>query len=223
MSGPDWKDLPATKCWLEQRYTGNAQAGSPLYQYLITLGRDTDQREEHLSVYELAGWRSANNIESSSRCPTTTDSMILYPEYDHSTLSSANGQLISKSEQKETKEVEEKETWTQSKRVKVVIPISKGKRRANEEQKEHHPRRTSDVQHVRPSKVARLSKTKSPNGPLASSRTLRSGPAGRKQGSKGQSPMRPRTCSALISMSLDLDLVCLDEKGQSTIQNDAGP
>ena len=84
MSELDWNDVPSAKRWLEQRFLGSVEAGSPLYQYLLDLGAkgiDTDRREEHLSTYELSRWLKANAVKTGIRYPVAYQTITFYPEY----------------------------------------------------------------------------------------------------------------------------------------------
>ena len=87
MSEPDWTNIDSTKRWLEQSYTGSAEAGSPLYQYLLTLGRNTKRRESHLITYELVKWMSVNQVDDSVRYPPPSQTTVFYPEYQPAFLS----------------------------------------------------------------------------------------------------------------------------------------
>lgn len=86
MSEPDWGNVDVAKKWLEQRFVGSTEAGSPLYQYFMDLaakGLGTDWREEHLSTYELSRWLTANAIKSGIRYPAEVECTTFYPEYKY--------------------------------------------------------------------------------------------------------------------------------------------
>ena len=85
-SEPDWTDIDSAKKWLEQRFVGSIEAGSPIYQYFVDLkakGIGTDWREEHLSGYELDRWLRANEITSGIHYPCEYDRIVYYPEYQY--------------------------------------------------------------------------------------------------------------------------------------------
>ena len=84
MSDPDWVNIESAKRWLEQRFNGNPDAGSPLYQYLNHLGargRDVDGREEHLTTYEIMRWRKVNSITGRVCYAGELDRKVFYPEH----------------------------------------------------------------------------------------------------------------------------------------------
>ena len=83
MEEPNWKNKRSAKKWLEQKYTGSAEEGSPLYQYLLTLNGKTHGLEGRLTLFELARWLRANNITHSLHYPPPSDSKIFYPSYEH--------------------------------------------------------------------------------------------------------------------------------------------
>lgn len=93
MSGPNWRNIDSAKRWLEERFVGSSEAGSPLYQYLIDLGLKglkTNWREEHLTTYELMRSVKANKITGAIHYPGQAEAILLYPDYNHPSFIAAN-------------------------------------------------------------------------------------------------------------------------------------
>lgn len=111
MPEPYWRDADSAKQWLEQRYVGSTEAGSPLYQYLIDLGAKglkTNWHEIHLTTYELMRWVRASNITGGIRYPSQAEMTVYYPEYNPPTSSSRRGKSRGKGKTKPSKRSEQR-------------------------------------------------------------------------------------------------------------------
>ena len=102
MSEPDWRDKKASKQWLEERYVGSAEAGSPLLQHCMVKGRNTRRLEDHLSPHELLRWLQANKTTGAIHYGPQSTDYIFYNEYGPSE-SLGNSQLHSPTPERATK------------------------------------------------------------------------------------------------------------------------
>lgn len=171
MFGPDWTDVESAKRWMEQRYIGSAELGSPLYQYLRTLGDQADEREEHLSTYELGKWLSANKIAGGAHYPAESESLIFYPEYKHPAFSSDN-------KGKDTRKKGHESFKARDKTSRQRKPIR--------ESRDPPPSKTTAKKIGHQSKGAMLTEPKAPRQLKAQGRALRPSTTGRKHGKTGR-------------------------------------
>ena len=83
-SSPNWQNKTEAKAWLEKRFPGSSEKGSPLLQYLLSLvavGLSSNGREEHLTGFELGKFIRAAGIKGAIRYPSALDRDVYYPEH----------------------------------------------------------------------------------------------------------------------------------------------
>ncbi|KAL9630921.1 MAG: hypothetical protein Q9164_006173 [Protoblastenia rupestris] len=204
MSEPDWKDKDSTKRWLEQKFVGSAKKGSPLYQYLISLGRKTDGREVHLSTHELVRWLRANKINSAVHYPAELDSMIFYPEYKYPMF------LLDKKHQHSTKrdqtsfKAHGRTPQLQTKSGRAGKSKPSRQRTTNNQPKNISPSKAILKSTGRQSKGAKQTDPKAPRQLEAQVRILRSETAKRKQGKTGKAQCELGDASASNTSTMQI-------------------
>ena len=191
MSGPDWKDVDSAKRWLEQRFVGSAEAGSPLYQHLIDLGArglTTDWREEHLSTYELMRWITASNITGGIRYTSEFESITFYPGYRHPAFSADNEYQQSTNENQERSKAHDKSPWGKKKGGRAKNQKSSSQQTTQQRSKDLLPaketakkRQSRGARHIDPKAMGQLE---------ARVKTLRPRLGGRKHGKTGKTPLQ---------------------------------
>lgn len=87
MSEPDWENVDAVRAWLEKRYTGSVQKGSPYFQYLkdqLKQGQMIQGQERRLSGGELSRWiEETSERDQEFRYPIRENEPKYYPEYGY--------------------------------------------------------------------------------------------------------------------------------------------
>lgn len=176
MSGPDWENKDSAKQWLEQRYVGSVEKGSPCLQYLIDLGTkglSTQRREEHLTAYELMKWLSACNITGGIRYPGEGESVTFYPDYQHPSFSGSKAvDQSSRKKHKKASRLTKAQLAIQQATLKQVRDLME----AMEKVEEINRQRMSEKQ-VDPRELRK---------PEARLKTLRPGVRGREHGDSGK-------------------------------------